>query len=139
KGHVRIAKFGRRLILDLEDRFGRIAARSVSVHDRQRFKAQPRGPVVFADLHEATATLAPFRKFSAIYTVVEVHTTSCVLIGWVDMPMGFDIGRLIPSALKYLPMSDAFNLTCQTQFDGLAPEKRGITWISRPIGASNGR
>ena len=49
------------------------------------------------------------------------------------MPMRFDIRSLIPSALNYLPMSDAFDLPGQPQFDGLAPEKRGVAWISRPV------
>ena len=45
----------------------------------------------------------------------------------------------VPSALKYFPMSDTVDLTCQTQFDGLTPKKCSITWISRPIGAANSR
>ena len=83
--------------------------------------------------------LAPFRKFSAIYTVVLIHPSRRVPIGRVDMPMRLDVGSFFPTALNYLPMSDAFDLTGEPQFDGLAPEKRGIAWISRPIGATNGR
>jgi hypothetical protein len=85
------------------------------------------------------SALAPFCKFSAIYTVIAVHSACWILVGRVNMPMRFDIGRPVPSALNYLPMSDAFDLTCQTQFDGLAPEKGGITRVSRPIGSANGR
>ena len=82
---------------------------------------------------EAATTLAPFRKFSAIHTVVLIHPSGRVLIRRVDMPMCLDIGSLLPSTFNYLPMSDAFDLTCQAQFDGLAPKKRGVAWISRPV------
>ena len=101
-------------VLDLEHRFGRITPGAVRVHYRQGLKAQPFSTVVFADLHEAAAPLAPFCKFSAIYTVVAIHATRRILIRRINMPMSLDIGSPVPSALNYPPMPDALDLTCQT-------------------------
>jgi hypothetical protein len=94
--------------------FGRVTARSVGVYNRQRLEPQSVGAVVFADLHITATPLAPFRKFSAIYTVAAIHAAGRILVGRINMPMRFYIGSMVPSALNYLPMPDAIHLTCQT-------------------------
>jgi hypothetical protein len=123
-------------VLNLENRFRRVPARSMSLHDRQRLESKPLCTVIFADLHETATALAPLREFASIDTVVLVHPSRRILVRRINMLMRLNIGSILPATFNYPPMPDALDLTCQTQFDGLAPEKCGVTRISRPVGAA---
>jgi hypothetical protein len=126
-------------VVELVDRFCRIAGWSVSGHNGKRLERQPGSAIGFADLHKPATRLAPFRQCSVVNAVETIRATRGFVVRRINVPMCLNIGALPVTSLNNLPMPDAVDLTCQTPFDRLAPVKSPTAWNLRPVGAVMGR